>query len=381
MQDATDQNLLDEQTRCVQKEDLLKDRPRSLGKPLAGNFYINNRGMKVIPLTEEFRQQLIGWGYRKNSLDYVNKNGSPCLDQVLIHRHRGGFGDLITAKPGICNILKLGWDVIVAIPEQFHFIYKGLERATLVDFGEFFNKGMRPKLHSRTRFYFSTIQRYRVAIDLYCPCGVHETDTNFRPTEGRIRNFCSILEGPPSKPFLDNKHFKAVEVFNMLKTKSLRVGIQFESERKEKDWPEYRYIELANRLRQNGIFPITFHHKKTLPGIVGISGLALDEVAYVIDKGIDIFIGPDSGLLHVAAALGKPTVWLFGPTSSNLTLEFYDNAIGIQKLLPDTCYRPCYYSKQFNKHRCDHRNGDCMTDITIDEVLEAVLKQAESLKG
>ena len=53
-----------------------------------------------------------------------------------------------------------------------------------------------------------------------------------------------------------------------------------------------------------------------LPGSIDLIGrLSLPEVAACLSRA-SLFIGNDSGLMHLAAAAGAPTIGLFGPTSA-----------------------------------------------------------------
>ncbi len=53
-----------------------------------------------------------------------------------------------------------------------------------------------------------------------------------------------------------------------------------------------------------------------LPGSIDLVGnLSLPEIAAVLAR-TSLFVGNDSGLMHLAAAAGAPTIGLFGPTSA-----------------------------------------------------------------
>ncbi len=55
---------------------------------------------------------------------------------------------------------------------------------------------------------------------------------------------------------------------------------------------------------------------KVLPDAIHLVGtLSLPEVAAVLERSA-LFIGNDSGLMHLAAAAGAPTIGLFGPTDA-----------------------------------------------------------------
>jgi ADP-heptose:LPS heptosyltransferase len=53
-----------------------------------------------------------------------------------------------------------------------------------------------------------------------------------------------------------------------------------------------------------------------LPGAIDlVGGLSLPEVAAGLERAA-LFVGNDSGLMHLAAAAGAPTIGLFGPTDA-----------------------------------------------------------------
>jgi ADP-heptose:LPS heptosyltransferase len=82
-----------------------------------------------------------------------------------------------------------------------------------------------------------------------------------------------------------------------------------------------------------------------LPQAIDLVGaLSLPEVAAVLQTA-SLFIGNDSGLMHLSAAAGAPTIGLFGPTDA-------------------ATYRPA--------GRCATAVvAAAMTDITVREVVEA----------
>jgi heptosyltransferase III len=101
-----------------------------------------------------------------------------------------------------------------------------------------------------------------------------------------------------------------------------------------KVWPAERFAELALRLTSpDGVFPgagiailggpgdqersMATPVLTALPQALDLVGkLDLPEVAAVLARAA-IFIGNDSGLMHLAAAAGAPTLGLFGPTPSD----------------------------------------------------------------
>jgi ADP-heptose:LPS heptosyltransferase len=91
-------------------------------------------------------------------------------------------------------------------------------------------------------------------------------------------------------------------------------------------------------------------------------GLELDSLARMIANA-RLFIGGDSGPLHLAAAVGTPSIGLFGPVPPELT--------GSQMPMESHVYKrvecsPC------DQEACVRKWAPCMTLITVDDVLDKV---------
>ena len=97
--------------------------------------------------------------------------------------------------------------------------------------------------------------------------------------------------------------------------------------------------------------------------LVGLT--SLPETAAIIQKS-SLLLSGDSGVLHVAVGLGVPTVSLFGPGNVKKWAPQGDNHIVINKGL--SC-SPCTVFG--NTPPCPI-NAKCMSDITVDEVVNAV---------
>jgi ADP-heptose:LPS heptosyltransferase len=74
-----------------------------------------------------------------------------------------------------------------------------------------------------------------------------------------------------------------------------------------------------------------------------------------------MYIGGDTGVMHLAALAGTPVVSIFGPTDIRVNAAFTDNVKVIRRELPCS---PC------KKRDCQDRR--CLNEIGVEEVLEAV---------
>ena len=98
---------------------------------------------------------------------------------------------------------------------------------------------------------------------------------------------------------------------------------------RHKCWYPEHFLRLAKSLADKGLQPVFLfgpaeeerfapalceQFRRTAPVIVGLS---LTEAFGLVTQA-DIFIGNDSGISHIAGALGKKTMVVFGPTDSTL---------------------------------------------------------------
>ncbi len=97
-----------------------------------------------------------------------------------------------------------------------------------------------------------------------------------------------------------------------------------------KDWPIERFAELAQRIyRDNVLFVILASASQkesvqpladALPAghVLDLSGVTDLQTAYAILERASLFIGNDSGLLHMAAAAGIQCVGIYGPSNDRV---------------------------------------------------------------
>lgn len=96
-----------------------------------------------------------------------------------------------------------------------------------------------------------------------------------------------------------------------------------------KIWPPERFVRVAQTLEREGLRPVLFYgpgaeeRKRAqpvldaLPDAINLGGARpIGEVAALLGQ-CALFIGNDSGLMHVAAATSIPTLGLFGPSRAS----------------------------------------------------------------
>ena len=143
----------------------------------------------------------------------------------------------------------------------------------------------------------------------------------------------------------------------------------------ERRWGADRFQLVAEALSVFGIKIVVVGGKEDRKQgeVISGGGLALNlagmtslpETAAVIQKSALLLSG-DSGVLHIAAGLGVPTVSLFGPGRAKKWAPRGEHHVVINKELPCS---PC--TTFGNTPPCPN-NVRCMRDITVDEVVNAV---------
>jgi heptosyltransferase II len=88
--------------------------------------------------------------------------------------------------------------------------------------------------------------------------------------------------------------------------------------------------------------------------------------AILATAAADVVVSNDSGLLHVAAAIGTPSIGIFGPTSPWHWAPLNPIAAVIEPKTDVPC-RPCH------KPNCRFGHHRCMRDIPAGQVMEAVV--------
>ncbi|MDX2084684.1 MAG: glycosyltransferase family 9 protein [Candidatus Melainabacteria bacterium] len=93
----------------------------------------------------------------------------------------------------------------------------------------------------------------------------------------------------------------------------------------------------------------------------------LQELAALIDA-CDCFVGVDSAPMHLAVALDKPVVAMFGPTDASRLLPDALNMRAVMQV--DLPCRPCLW---------DVRQSNCATPVCLNVTSEAMLEAIEEL--
>jgi ADP-heptose:LPS heptosyltransferase len=155
-----------------------------------------------------------------------------------------------------------------------------------------------------------------------------------------------------------------------------------------KQWPPARFAELGRQLAERHgarILLVGSPDEQALgkeiadqlpAGTINAVGRTSLRQLVALLRHCQVFVSNDTGLMHVAAATGTPTLGLYGPTCPH-RFRPWGPAHQVLWLGLDCC--PCHGPQHYNQcQRCIYDQPRCMLDITVDTVAATVAKMLHS---
>lgn len=136
-------------------------------------------------------------------------------------------------------------------------------------------------------------------------------------------------------------------------------------------WPSHRFFELVRLLNERGFTTVELGspvpsedgatYQPSLPTHIKLYGKTTIRQAAAVLRASSLFIGNDSGLMHLAAAVGTPQVVPF--SVKKWFSRSYWNTVPVIPLMP--CLPMC-------KIACAAQDGHCLRTVTPAMMMEAV---------
>ncbi len=335
------------------------------------------------------------------------------INQILIVAYRHGIGTFVllipllkTLKKNIphCDIsLLVDSEVVAELAGNCPYINKiinkkGLSTATLLRGIKYFKREIVPDKYnlvistiyertSRNSFwtYFSRAP-YRVSFDrrvnAFMDTHSFKWDTSLHEVENYLHMSRSIgckeihdalnLEVSPESINYAAQFLR----LNNISRANVILGVHpgCNKEWSSKRWPLKHFIEVAERFSlkfkakviffggpdEEEIFS-EFTHRN--PNFILADNQKINHTQTLI-KYCSIFLSNDSGLMHIAALHGIPTIAIFGPTNPKKNSPW---KVVHKIITPDMKCSPCY---DYKKIEC--QKNECMESILPDRVFQAL---------
>jgi heptosyltransferase-2 len=155
-----------------------------------------------------------------------------------------------------------------------------------------------------------------------------------------------------------------------------------------KRWPVERFASVAQELAQQHHAAVVIlgdaHdaslaqelcQRLTIPVFNSVGQFALRHTAALLQR-CHLLLCNDSGLMHMATALGVPVVTIFGPTVQEF--GFYPFHARAQVVSQEVPCRPC---SSKGSQRCPRGHHDCMQRVTREHVFAVAQQMWEGTRG
>ncbi len=176
-----------------------------------------------------------------------------------------------------------------------------------------------------------------------------------------------------------------------LEEKRPLVGLHPSGGRRVKQWPVERWAEVATRLqREHGATILITGVEADRPlaaalarrlatKLLDVSGrLSVREMMALL-SGLDLFLSPDTGPMHMACALDTPSVSVFGPSDPVRYFSGGDGRSGSRHVVvrPDLWCSPCNLIRKPPAECAGAEPPECLRLVSV----EAVYAEAARLLG
>jgi len=195
--------------------------------------------------------------------------------------------------------------------------------------------------------------------------------------QARLLEKIGILVGePPPFPALDFSRFPVSKRLEAVRDIRPKVVIHLGAGNRFRDWGMENFSALISSLsaRRIPVFLIGHNDEEKqraanlskMPHAFDFSGmLAVRELLQLI-AGAAVYLGADSGPLHLASLTATPLVSFFGPNLPQISGPWRKENVEIMQL--DMPCRPC------SQRKCKYATIPCMRNIAVEKVSDALDK-------
>ena len=180
----------------------------------------------------------------------------------------------------------------------------------------------------------------------------------FKPEPGQIfftkeeKNEAKKIISHANKYWQDHYHTKHKGIIFLEASSTKLNDKQFGIKQKNKDWGYNNWKELINKIKEDFLIIQSIHKEsKKIPGVYSPDNIDFRLACAILNES-DLYVGPEGGFGHVAAALNKKAVLYFGGWISPdvIGYDFHENLYYKNKLSPCGEYnRLCKHCEEARK--------------------------------
>ena len=316
-----------------------------------------NRGLRVIYVDHDFVvEDLIsvidGKPVFKKIPDTLDFELTEDTKEIIFYRDEAGLGDLVTTLGAV-------QDVHQAYPNAKKTY---VARSPISDIFQ-----QHPSIDRILQTWELGETEYPVIkFGNPCPASKYEGQTVPHVRKDRIELFklATGLGNSNSKPklYFDDSEIKFGKSF----VGDLKVGVVYKSSAKWRDYSQINDVILG--LGAKGVESIIIDDVMSVNNYKSTLGMTVRQICSVINA-LDVIVTPDTGWMHVAGALNKKLVTLFGSIDPKFRTDMYDSVDLVGGCPYDL--QPCWYDI------CDTYDKfmPCMMNIELSEIIRVTMER------
>jgi ADP-heptose:LPS heptosyltransferase len=282
--------------------------------------------------------------------------------RITALRQLGGIGDLLMVSPVFRGLKeKYGRNCHLTVATSWDYMAGALP--LLLRNNPYIDEIVRVEPHEfatpwmkKSKWEFRNVPNDRVpfcvidtdlVIELAVICAETET-REMRSPEGvrthRTDIWCAAAGVEPSskRPILNLTDYEIAEGRRWCEDNlgdGKRVGVVLRAQSQARTWPYAK--EFCLDLARCGYKPVSIDFcERAHENVPACLGKNIRQVASIITN-LDAVVAPDTGILHVAGAVGTPILGLFGSTDGDLRMREYAGSYVIPNRLASCA--PCWY--------------------------------------
>jgi heptosyltransferase-1 len=287
------------------------------------------------------------------------------------------FREIAAIIPGIDNIItvpaKLGWKDIW----NFHRKIKSLGIQTVIDFHSGPSSALLTLASGAARRVGYRTPNRNWAYNLMLPRKIESFPTHSVFNQAKLLEKIGIpVDDIPQFPALDFSRFPISKRLAAVRDLGPKVVIHLGAGNRFRDWGMENFTALILSLsaRQIPVFLIGQNDEERrraetlskVPHTYDFSGtLSIHEMLHLI-AGAAVYVGSDSGPLHLASLTTTPLVCFFGPNIDQISGPWRKEQVEIMQLA--MACRPC------SQRKCIYDTIPCMRNIAVEKVYNALNK-------
>lgn len=253
----------------------------------------------------------------------------------------GGMGDIITCLPALRGLKKAHRDqpLTFIADERYLPLARNLDYIdTLIS-------------------YESGMEIPETAIDLSSATVAYESDHKEYIDKNRTEIYCLTCGVAPTRPKIEltKKEQKWGRDYTATDNGRIKVGIQYRAAIDQRTLPGRKWDQFYSEIKHRNDIALYLFHSVNLPAwqerdVTQVNTKNLRELAAVI-KQMDLMIVHDSGLLHLAGALGVQILGLFGASDPEIQCKYYPRTSHLWPGGKLQC-APCWHQQTCTHRKC-----------------------------